>query len=274
MQRRGAGRHPPRPRDTEARAARRAPPRPPYLPTPNLNAPVAGYRGHLAGATVFFGLYLAALALAYSVDQAYRQFTDLELVAIPVALFGLCLMFGLWPDVDTNSKGQNLFYAIFFVVDVVLIATRHTEEAAYLGLFCILPALGKHRGWTHSTWAMLLIPSPLLALPRRARARRPARRAPVLRRRRRRLLQPPRHGRARRAPARAPPPGGVVAGARCPRVAPVRGRPSPSTREAEAGAGQCLAPRPTSPPRPVSSRSPPPLPSSNGLSLQVVGVAR
>lgn len=126
---------------------------------------MAGYRGHLAGAVVFFALYLGGLALVYSVDQAYRQFTDLELVAYPVALLGLCLMFGLWPDVDTNSKGQNLFYSIFFVVDVVLIATRQFEEAAYLGLFCILPALGKHRGWTHSTWAMLLVPSPLLALP-------------------------------------------------------------------------------------------------------------
>ncbi|MEM0962198.1 MAG: metal-dependent hydrolase, partial [Bacteroidota bacterium] len=64
-----------------------------------------------------------------------------------------------------NSKGQNLFYSIFFVVDVVLIGAQKFEEAAYLGLFCILPALGKHRGWTHSYWAMLLIPSPLLILP-------------------------------------------------------------------------------------------------------------
>lgn len=126
---------------------------------------MAGYRGHLAGATVFFGVYLAAIAFVYSVDQAYRQFSELELVAYPIALFGLCLMFGLWPDVDTNSKGQNLFYSIFFVVDVVLIVTQKFEEAAYLGLFCILPALGKHRGWTHSYWAMLLIPSPLLVLP-------------------------------------------------------------------------------------------------------------
>ena len=126
---------------------------------------MAGYRGHLAGATVFFGLYLAGLAFVYSVDQAYLRFTDLELVAYPVALFGLCLMFGLWPDVDTNSKGQNLFYAIFFVADLALIGTRQFEEAAYLGLFCILPALGKHRGWTHTTWAMVLIPSPLVILP-------------------------------------------------------------------------------------------------------------
>ena len=126
---------------------------------------MAGYRGHLAGATLFFGVYLAALVLLYSVDQAYRQFTEVELVAYPLGLFGVCLLFGLWPDVDTNSKGQNLFYSIFFVVDVLLIATRQFQEAAYLGLFCILPALGKHRGWTHTYWAMLLIPSPFLIMP-------------------------------------------------------------------------------------------------------------
>ncbi len=126
---------------------------------------MAGYRGHLAGATAFYGVYLAGLALVYSVDQAYLQFSDIELVAYPLALFGLCLMFGLWPDVDTNSKGQNLFYSIFFFVDVILIAAQRFEQAAYLGLFCILPAIGKHRGWTHSPWAMIIIPSPLLALP-------------------------------------------------------------------------------------------------------------
>lgn len=126
---------------------------------------MAGYKGHLAGATVFFGLYLAGLALLFSVDQAYRRFSGVELVAYPAALFGLCLMFGLWPDVDTNSKGQNLFYGLFFVADVALLATGHVEAAAYLGLFCILPALGKHRGWTHTVWAMLLIPSPLAVVP-------------------------------------------------------------------------------------------------------------
>ncbi len=126
---------------------------------------MAGYKGHLAGATVFFGVYLAGLALLFSVDQAYRHLSDVELVAYPAALFGLCLMFGLWPDVDTNSKGQNLFYGLFFVADVALLATGRIEEAAYLGLFCILPALGKHRGWTHTYWAMLLIPSPLVAVP-------------------------------------------------------------------------------------------------------------
>ena len=126
---------------------------------------MAGYRGHITGACFFFAFYLAGLVYVFSIDAAYTRFTLLEMVAFPLALFGLCLMFGLWPDVDTNSVGQDLFYTIFFLVDVVLIATRHFEEAAYLGLFAILPVLGKHRGWTHTWWAMLLVPSPLLILP-------------------------------------------------------------------------------------------------------------
>ena len=126
---------------------------------------MAGYRGHLAGASAFFAVYLTALVYIFSIDAAYTQFTFLEQIAFPLALLGLCLMFGLWPDVDTNSKGQNLFYTIFFLVDVVLIATSEFQLAAYLGLFAILPALGSHRGWTHSWWAMLLIPSPLIILP-------------------------------------------------------------------------------------------------------------
>ncbi|MEM1271416.1 MAG: metal-dependent hydrolase, partial [Bacteroidota bacterium] len=126
---------------------------------------MAGYRGHITGATAFFVPYLAGLLYLFSVDAAYLQFNELELIGYPLALFGLCLMFGLWPDVDTNSMGQNIFYTIFFLVDVVLIVTRNFQEAAYLGLFAILPVLGKHRGWTHQWWAMILVPSPLLILP-------------------------------------------------------------------------------------------------------------
>lgn len=126
---------------------------------------MAGYRGHLAGATLFFGLYFAAVAAVFAVDAAYARFTLAEQVGYPVALFGICLLFGLWPDVDTNSVGQNLFYSLFFVVDLVLVLTKQFEEAAYFGLLALLPILGKHRGWTHTWWAMLAVPLPLLVLP-------------------------------------------------------------------------------------------------------------
>jgi membrane-bound metal-dependent hydrolase YbcI (DUF457 family) len=126
---------------------------------------MAGYRGHIAGALVFFLGYLGMLIYMYSLNAAYQQFSTLELLGYPVAMCALAIMFGLWPDVDTNSKGQDVFYAIFLVADLFLIATRNFEEAAYLGLFALLPVVSRHRGWTHSWWAMLLIPSPLLVLP-------------------------------------------------------------------------------------------------------------
>lgn len=126
---------------------------------------MAGYRGHIAGATLFFLGYFGLLVYLYSMNAAYQQFSTLELMGYPVAMFALAIMFGLWPDVDTNSKGQDVFYAIFLVADLFLIATRNFEEAAYLGLFALLPVVSRHRGWTHSWWAMLLIPSPLLVLP-------------------------------------------------------------------------------------------------------------
>ena len=126
---------------------------------------MAGYRGHLAGATVAYVIYFAGLAAVFAVDQAYAQLSDWEILAYPLSLFAICLLFGLWPDVDTNSKGQDIFYTLFFLCDVLFITTGRYEEAAYLGLFAILPILGKHRGWTHTYWAMLLIPSPLFFLP-------------------------------------------------------------------------------------------------------------
>lgn len=126
---------------------------------------MAGYRGHLAGATLFVLGYIALLAYAFSVDAAYEQFSVLEQIGYPLGLVALALLFGLWPDVDTNSKGQRVFYSIFLVTDLFLIATEQFRAAAYLGLVALLPVLSHHRGWTHTWWAMLLIPSPLLLLP-------------------------------------------------------------------------------------------------------------
>ncbi len=126
---------------------------------------MAGYKGHLAGASLFACGYVALLAYVFSIDAAYEQFSNLEQVGYPVALVTLTLLFGLWPDVDTNSKGQRIFYSIFFVADVFLIVTERFRAAAYLGLVALLPVLSVHRGWTHTWWAMLLIPSPLLILP-------------------------------------------------------------------------------------------------------------
>ena len=126
---------------------------------------MSGYRGHISGAVIFFAIYMVGLIFLLSSGGASSQALLPNSVFTVVALCIICVLFGLWPDVDINSKGQDIFYALFFVLDVALIYYGRFHEAAYLGLFCILPVLGKHRGWTHTYWAMIIIPSPILLLP-------------------------------------------------------------------------------------------------------------
>ena len=80
-------------------------------------------------------------------------------------IVGFCLLGALFPDVDTDSKGQNLYYAVFVSIDLGLIWLEKYVWAAWLGLFSMLPALGSHRGWTHTWWAMLVTPLPILLIP-------------------------------------------------------------------------------------------------------------
>lgn len=115
-----------------------------------------GYKGHLTGCTVVAGGALAGLL--------YLNVISASPLTI-ASLFAVALMATMFPDTDTESKGQNFFYAIMAIVDVILIINKEYEWAALLGLFAMLPALGKHRGWTHTWWAMLVVPLPLIFLP-------------------------------------------------------------------------------------------------------------
>ena len=126
---------------------------------------MAGYRGHISGAIVFFIIYFLGIVFVFTATSPNGYLLTSNNIVMGLALFAICLMFGLWPDVDTNSKGQDIFYTLFFLIDVFLIYNQRFNEAAYLGLFCILPILGKHRGWTHTYWAMILVPSPIVLLP-------------------------------------------------------------------------------------------------------------
>ena len=111
---------------------------------------MSGYRTHLFGAVVSF--YIALL-----IAGLWWQLTGPEIVLCAV----FALLAGLWPDVDTKSVGQSLFYSLFFLFDVYLIWERQYKAAAYFGLIIMLPILGKHRGFTHTRWAAILIPGGL-----------------------------------------------------------------------------------------------------------------
>lgn len=115
-----------------------------------------GYKAHLTG-----GAALGGGTIAAAVYFSYLP-NDVWLLS---ALFAIAVMASLFPDTDTESKGQNFFYSIMAITDILLIVNHYYQWAAILGLFAMLPALGKHRGWTHTWWAMLIVPAPLIALP-------------------------------------------------------------------------------------------------------------
>ncbi len=125
---------------------------------------MANYKGHLAGAVVITGVYVVGLSFLPGelLEKTGGILGDWQLVA---GLFVVGMLMGLWPDIDTNSKGQDIFFGIAFLFDVLLISQGYIEAAAYLGLLAMTPILGKHRGWTHSKWAMLLVPLPIVVVP-------------------------------------------------------------------------------------------------------------
>ena len=117
---------------------------------------MGSFRTHTLGAVLVITGFLATLVFFSVMEITPKN---------AVVFFSIAVMAALFPDIDTNSKGQTLFYSLFFVLDVYLIALENYEYAALLGLAAMLPILGRHRGWTHTWWAMILVPSPILLLP-------------------------------------------------------------------------------------------------------------
>lgn len=108
-----------------------------------------GYKSHIAVSLLFCGfLYL------------FPFWASLSWVG-KVGCIAIAVFFGLWPDVDTKSKGQYLFLVCVLLADLYLIIRQDYKRAAYLGLLIIFPIMAPHRGWTHSLFAMFLIPGAL-----------------------------------------------------------------------------------------------------------------
>lgn len=125
---------------------------------------MANYRGHIVGGVAAGGVYAAALSWA-PIAQYAEVAGVLENWQALAALFVLAVLFGLFPDVDTNSKAQDIFFGFAFGLDILLIATGNIQAAAYLGIIAMLPIVGHHRGWTHKKWAMFVVPLPILLVP-------------------------------------------------------------------------------------------------------------
>jgi membrane-bound metal-dependent hydrolase YbcI (DUF457 family) len=125
---------------------------------------VANYKGHIAGGLVAGAAYAGVIMWA-PITYAAEAAGVLQGWQALAAVFVVAMLFGLFPDVDTNSKAQDIFEGAAFLIDILLIATGHIQAAAYLGLLALTPVVTHHRGWTHSKLAMILVPLPILVVP-------------------------------------------------------------------------------------------------------------
>lgn len=70
----------------------------------------------------------------------------------------LCLLLGaLFPDIDTKSKGQKIFYRLLFVILIFLFIQQKFFEIAFFALVAFLPLLVKHRGLFHNLWFITFV---------------------------------------------------------------------------------------------------------------------
>ncbi len=115
-----------------------------------------GYKGHIAGA-----LALGAGALASLNWLEWYQPEPLH----ALAFMGCVLLGALFPDVDTDSKGQKFFYLLLLAINLTLMALGLYKWAAVLGFLAMIPVAAKHRGFIHTWWAMLIIPMLIMLLP-------------------------------------------------------------------------------------------------------------
>jgi membrane-bound metal-dependent hydrolase YbcI (DUF457 family) len=125
---------------------------------------MANYKGHIIGAGALATVYVAVLQFV-PVQQFVEAAGVLQDWQAFIGVYVVAVLMGLFPDIDTNSKGQNIFFGIALATDILLIWSGNIQAAAYLGLIAMLPIVGKHRGWTHSKWAMLVVPLPILIVP-------------------------------------------------------------------------------------------------------------
>jgi membrane-bound metal-dependent hydrolase YbcI (DUF457 family) len=117
---------------------------------------MASYRTHVAGGLAAYALLVGGMIHLLSWRLTWKESLLLLSVMIVAALF---------PDVDTNSKARKWFYCILLPIDAALILNHQYRWAAFLGLFALVPIVSRHRGWTHTIWAMFLIPLPILIAP-------------------------------------------------------------------------------------------------------------
>ena len=112
---------------------------------------MASFSRHIRWAAIITLIAIAAAAgvMYYTGHLAAYLTTDQWPKLLILVVVGL--LAGIFPDIDIASRSQRYIYILLLAIDLILIWQRDYRSAALLGLFGLIPPIGKHRGWTH-TW--------------------------------------------------------------------------------------------------------------------------
>ncbi|MFC1841805.1 metal-dependent hydrolase [Candidatus Dependentiae bacterium] len=110
-----------------------------------------GYRAHVVGGLAVYGITLYLLR-----SQCGSVFLAAEWLLF--ALAG-----SLFPDIDTQSKAQKIFYHILLVMLIILAIQRKFLMMGVVGIAAMIPIIARHRGLFHRPWFVIGFPSAVAA---------------------------------------------------------------------------------------------------------------
>jgi len=100
-----------------------------------------GYKGHLTGGLAVYAL--AVYGVSFFVNPSWIMLIE----------WCACTLSGsLFPDIDTKSKGQKLFYSIMTAIMMLLLVRGCYDVMAGLAMLLLVPILSRHRGLFHKPW--------------------------------------------------------------------------------------------------------------------------
>jgi hypothetical protein len=109
-----------------------------------------GYKGHLVGGVIAFGLLFVGLMYFMLTQQPSH---------LVMGEWLLCTLAGaLFPDIDVKSKGQKYFYYVAFVCLAVLAYQQRFQMLTCFSFVMITPMLVKHRGIFHNPHFVIVLP--------------------------------------------------------------------------------------------------------------------
>ena len=108
-----------------------------------------GYRAHVSFGIILYVITLITVATFLVFSPPF--FTAIE--------WFLCTIAGsLFPDIDTKSKGQLIFYKVISFLLLFLLWKQKMIAFIWLSLIAFVPLMVHHRGLFHKLWFVLLLP--------------------------------------------------------------------------------------------------------------------